>query len=225
MTSTTRTLVVDSARATTNLWGEQQSLFEYYSGNVDVYNTNYFYDYTPQEDLYAVYMNSSTFRALVPPGLLPAGKSFNDQANSVFSMLNRSFMVPAIDQVQKQIDAGVSINVLSGQVDLIVDALCSRMWVDKLPWKHLGDFNNATRYPIVLDPTNPATFVNGFVQEYDNFRFISTVAAGHMEPLDQPVSAFTWANKIIAGTLDSVRVAPESPEFHAKSNLIYPALL
>jgi len=111
-----------------------------------------------------------------------------------------SFMRDGVSQVQEMIDAGLSVNVYGGQVDLIVDTLCIQGWMAKLTWGDLSGFQAATRTAFMSDDQtqSPANWA-GFVQRYKNLAFWQINKAGHMVPLDQPAAAETMMVKIITG--------------------------
>ena len=193
----------------TNLWGEQQGLYELYSDSVNVYNIRFYYDYTA-DNLLQAYVSSPEFLAKIGPGVIPAGVTFNGQANQVFAMMGKAFARDSIAQVQTLIDAGVSVNILGGQLDLIVDNLCIVNWIKKLTWSKLKTFLAAPRNAAVIDPLSLTPTVNAFVQQYANVRFWQVPGAGHMLPLDQPASAeYVFRFIITNGTVGSDKlVAP-----------------
>lgn len=192
----------------TNIWSNQQNFYDEAANGVNVYNIRYFYDYFP-ENLLANYMNGP-FRAALPKDLLiPASKQFGDQGNTLFFMMSNAFMTSGVSQVQQLIDAGVSVNIWSGQLDLIVSTLCTRSWMSSLPWSDLPNFDQALRIPFVLNQSNPDTFNNGFLQEYKNVRFWSLTDSGHCAPVDQPETASYIASYIVAnGSADKVDTTP-----------------
>lgn len=92
------------------------------------------------------YFNSPAFRSTLPAGLVPATKIYNDQDDTVFTQMSNAFMTDGTEQVQFLINAGKSVNVFSGQLDLIVDTLCTCSWINKLTWS-----------PSFSSPTPPTT--------------------------------------------------------------------
>lgn len=179
----------------TNLWGIQQNAYSVMSAGVNVYNVRFFYDYTAENYL-GPFMDT-TYRARVNqanPGLISPSKQYNDQSGNCFDYMNPSFMNDGINEMQQLIDSGISVNVWSGALDLIVDTLCTRDWIAKLPWKDLVLYQNAPRQPHSISLPQ----INGFMQEYKNFRFWSSIDAGHMTPLDQSEYASWMAEYIMS---------------------------
>jgi serine carboxypeptidase 1 len=196
--------------AATNYWGAQQNYISAYSAGVNWYNIKYYYDYTAESEMDNYIMTAFT-KSL--GSLIPAGVTFGGQASKVWDAMTGTFMNDGVHQVQEMLDAGVQVNVYSGQVDLIVDTLCIQGWMARLPWALLDSFNSALRLPFYEGSKNVA----GFVQKYKNLALWQIMEAGHMVPLDQPAAAETMFVTIIGGNSSSV------PPQHASDVGVYPS--
>ena len=179
----------------TNWWGVQQGVISYFTANVNWYNVMTNYDYTADGQL-NTYLAGPFTQKLGP--LIPPNVSYGGQGNDVFNFMQGSFMFDGVHQVQEMIDAGVSVNVYGGQIDLIVDTICIQKWISKLEWSDLPVFWQQPRIPI-YPPVCPNFNCNvkGFVQRYKNFAYWQVMGAGHMVPLDQPWTAETMMKMII----------------------------
>ncbi len=107
---------------------------------------------------------------IVPPNI-----SFGATGGLVFSTLSDAFMRDSISSVDYLIQNGVHVNVLSGQLDLIVDVLCSEAWIAKLAWSGLPAFNAAQENVISIGGVPQA-----MLQQYQNFHLWKVFRAGHM---------------------------------------------
>lgn len=180
-------------------WGVQQDIISFYTANINWYNDMYYYDYTA-DNVLNTFLGTNFTKMLGK--LLPSYVQYNAQSNEVFSMMNESFMIDAISQVDELLAMGFEVNVYSGQLDLIVDVLCIEGWMKKLRWISLSQFLKQPRVPI-YENNNVFGNVAAFTQQYKNLRLWNIMKAGHMVPLDQPWTAETMFATII-GTNSSV---------------------
>jgi len=164
----------------TNLWGIQQSLAENFAAGVNFYNFKYFYDYLPDQGMYAL-MNGAIRQKL---GIIPANVTWGGQSNSVFTYMEGDFMRPAIDKVDQLLANGYQVVVYGGQLDIIVDIICIDSWIQQLSWPGLDNFNDAPR---VVQTVSQVP--NGFLKSYKNFSLWNILNAGHMVPYDNPEMA------------------------------------
>merc|ERR1711991_1020395 len=193
-----QSLKAGNGNGATDEWAAQQTAIGAATSNVNWYNTLYYYDYTAEEQ-FDEFVQSKFTQEL--GSLIPQGVSWGSQASQVFNYMSGSFMNDGIAQVQQMIDAGVSVNVYGGQVDLIVDTLCIQAWMDKLPWSNLSEWKSAGRNSF----TEPGKFnVAGFVQSFKNFAFWQINKAGHMVPLDQPWAAEYMMATIVGGDVSKI---------------------
>jgi serine carboxypeptidase 1 len=186
----------------TNWWGAQQNAISTYTNGVYWYNDLYYYDYTA-DNQFETFAQTTLQTEL--GSLIPSGVNFDSQATTVFNAMSNAFMRDGVSQVQTMINANVSVNVYSGQVDLIVDTLCIQRWISKLQWSDLPQWLSAPRVP--FQESNDQN-VAGFVQSYKNFAFWQINKAGHMVPLDRPWSAEYMFATIIGA--DTSNIPPSS---------------
>lgn len=70
----------------------------------------------------------------------------------------------------------LSVNVLTGQLDLIVDTPGTVLWVDRLKWPGAQTWNSvASRNPLIING-----FIEGYVKQVDNLALYWVDRAGHM---------------------------------------------
>lgn len=129
-------------------------------------------------------------------GVIPQNVTWGGQAEDVFSYMAGDFMRPVVDIVDKLLAAGVNVTVYNGQLDLIVDTMGQELWVKRLKWKGLPEFNKLKWTPLD-DPAQPG-ITGAFCKTYKNFAFYWILKAGHMIPSDQGPMALQML-KMITG--------------------------
>jgi len=186
----------------TNLWGRTEQVIMQVADGVDFYNI------LKKERLPLYYANTKEWKALevlydnevsqvysytlgvlmngiVKKALkIPANRSFGKQSRQVFSENSGDFMKPVISTVDELLNLGYKVVVFNGQLDLIVDTIGTNVWVQKLKWSGLNQWNNARRVPLYDQGKYPLT--GAFKKEYKNFSYYWIMRAGHMVPHDQP---------------------------------------
>ncbi|KAL0913714.1 hypothetical protein M5K25_017195 [Dendrobium thyrsiflorum] len=125
--------------------------------------------------------------------IIPENVSWDGQADLVFISLESDFMKPRINEVDELLSMGVNVTIYSGQVDLICATKGTEAWVQKLKWKELQNFNNATREPIYCEND---MVTRGFFKSYSNLHFYWILEAGHYVPVDQPCVALRMLSEI-----------------------------
>lgn len=116
--------------------------------------------------------------------IIPEDCIWGGQAPIVFLNMEGDFMKPVISIVDELLEAGVSVTVYNGQLDLIVDTMGQENWMRKLKWKELPKFRQLKWKPLHSDPRSSET--SAFVKSYKNLAFYWILRAGHMVPSDQP---------------------------------------
>jgi len=186
----------------TQLWGRTEQVIMQVADGVDFYNI------LKKERLPLFYSNRKEWKALevlyetqIPQGYsytlgvlmngivkkalnIPWGRSFGKQSRQVFQANAGDFMKPTISTVDELLDLGYKVAVFNGQLDLIVDTIGTNVWVQKMKWSGLNQWNNAERKPLYDNGKYPLT--GAFVKEYRNFSYYWIMRAGHMVPHDQP---------------------------------------
>jgi len=125
---------------------------------------------------------------------IPSTVSWGGQANNVFTALETAFMQDIIAGVDFLLAKGYSVNVYSGNLDLICCTPGTLRWVDKLKWTGLSQWKSYPRVPFTPEGGKHTA---GFFKTYKNFNFWNILAAGHMVPADQPATAKTMLDGII----------------------------
>lgn len=116
-------------------------------------------------------------------GVIPKNVTWGGQAEAVFVSMAGDFMKPVVDVVDQLLTAGVNVTVYNGQLDLIVDTMGQEMWVKKLKWDGLQNFNKL-KWTALEDPQAQSQ-TGAFYKTYKNFAFYWILKAGHMIPSDQ----------------------------------------
>jgi len=171
----------------TNLWGQQQSTYEYFTGGVNVYNFLTYESYIPEGQLETL-LNGPMKQKLG----IPSNITWGGQSGDVFNAMSGQFMRSGIDDVEYLLEANYQVAVYSGQLDLIVDVICTEKWMDQLTWSGMAQFQVA--------PKNIASIngiPNGWSKQYQNLQFWAVYNAGHMVPYDNAEMAYTMFETII----------------------------
>lgn len=89
-------------------------------------------------------------------------------------------MRPGVEAVEFLLNNNVTVNVYSGQLDLIVDVLCTSDWINNglTGWPGLPVWKQQAENPITIGGVP-----QGFVRSYQNFAFWKILRAGHMVPV------------------------------------------
>lgn len=191
----------------TNLWGVQQSLYEYFTGGVNVYDVRYYSPYFCEQSA-DMYMNSAAWYSMFNKSTFPAGVSFGSQGGQVFGALGKAFMTDGIAQAQELINAGVKLCVYVAQMDLIVDTLSVSMWMNKLPWSKLAQFQHSHRHAVSgIFPKNSEVFhVDLYYKKYENLAFVQNTGfagCGHVLAGQDCGEIAKWMTKwVLSGFTD-----------------------
>ncbi|XP_004377954.1 retinoid-inducible serine carboxypeptidase [Trichechus manatus latirostris] len=192
----------------TRLWGEAEMVIEQNTDGVNFYNILTKNTTVPakessleftqshlvhlcqrhmrhlQQDALSQLMNGPIKKKLK---IIPEDYSWGAQATNVFMNMEGDFMKPVTSIVDELLEAGVSVTVYNGQLDLIVDTIGQEAWVRKLKWPELSTFNQLKWKALYIDPRSSET--SAFVKSYKNLAFYWILRAGHMVPADQGAMA------------------------------------
>lgn len=125
--------------------------------------------------------------------VIPKNVTWGGKSSDVFDALSEDFMKPVIDSVDMLLnETRISLNVYTGQLDLIVDTLGTLQWIDRLKWPGLKGFTNAPRKPITQ---NKVTV--GFSKSFKQFNFFWILKAGHMVPSDAGCAALSMLDMVL----------------------------
>lgn len=177
----------------TDLWGQQQNYISAACGGCNWYNAINSTDLDAQEAQLNVICSPGGFFYEQFKQIVPAGVAFGSQAGTVFTQLSDAFMrdgVYAVEFLLKR--PQIQVNVYSGQLDIIVDALCTEQWIGNMTWTGLSNYKKQSPQPIVING-----IPEGFVRSYQNFAFYRIFRAGHMVPNDNPQAAYWMLKHII----------------------------
>ncbi len=158
----------------TDLWGQQQNYIGNACDNCNWYNSINSTDLDAAEaQLNVICSPGGSFYQKVQ-NIVPSNVSFGGQANQVFSELSDAFMRSGVYAVEYLLTQPLKVNVVSGQLDIIVDALCTEMWINNMTWSGLPQFKAAPEQFI-----NIAGVPQGIWRSFTNFAFYKIFRAGH----------------------------------------------
>jgi len=187
-------IAANDGNKATDLWGQQQ---QYISNACDGCN---WYNSINSTDLDAA--ESQLNKNCQPGGsfyqkvqsAIPSNVNYGSQSGQVFSHLSDAFMRSGVWAVEFLLKSGVHVNVYSGQLDIIVDALCTETWINNMTWTGLSTWKQQPEVGISIDGVP-----QGFVRSYKNFAFYRIMRAGHMVPHDNAPMAFKMVQDVING--------------------------
>lgn len=181
-------------REATDLWGQQQQLVSSMCAGCNWYDALNLTDTDALEsqlNANCAAPSGSFYRTIA--NVVPPNVTFNSQGGIVFDAMSDAFMLPAVDAVEFLLNNGVQVHVYNGQVDLIVDVLCTEQWVNSMTqWPQLTKWQQQQEQPIYL-----AGVPQGFKKTYQNFTFWKVFRASHMVPYSNPSMAYEMMRQIL----------------------------
>jgi serine carboxypeptidase 1 len=117
--------------------------------------------------------------------------------------MSTDFMQNSTNAVERLLDAGRTVVVFSGQLDIIVDTLATENWMNNLRWKHINAWKNTDQQSIRgprETTANEFSFQTDFAyrKQYQNLDYWRILYAGHMCPLDNPVMSYEMLKSVIS---------------------------
>jgi len=187
-------LEANNGTQATNLWGEQQQYISESCDGCNWYNSINSTDTDAAEaQLNKNCHSGGSFYEYVK-SVVPSSVNYGSQAGNVFSEMSDAFLRSGVEQVVKMLQAGLKVNVYSGQLDIIVDALCTERWINNMSWPGLAKFQQQPEHNIIIDG-----IPQGFYRSFENFAFFKIFRAGHMVPHDNPEAAYQMLQMILGG--------------------------
>ncbi|KAB0800564.1 hypothetical protein PPYR_06304 [Photinus pyralis] len=126
-------------------------------------------------------------------GLLMNGKirealklnvTWGHTSGAVFNTLGEDFMKPVVDIVAKVLDkTNLKVQVVTGQLDLIVDTPGTIVWIDNMKWSRSREWSTVPRTVLSVNGVN-----EGYQKKLGNFAVYWVNRAGHMVPADNPLA-------------------------------------
>lgn len=110
--------------------------------------------------------------------------------------LTNDWMLEYQEKLPPMLDAGIRGLIYAGDQDWICNWLGNKAWATQLDWNGLDGFSKAADKPWSPDGTQ-----RGIIRSYEDFTFLQVFQAGHMVPMDQPVSALLMVNDWLDNTL------------------------
>ncbi|KAF5304999.1 hypothetical protein FQR65_LT07790 [Abscondita terminalis] len=191
----------------TNAWGATEGVIMDVSNSVDFYNilkkiktscsrkgkmlatpgkANGCYDETDAK--IEVLMNDAVKKAL------NITRNWGTQSGNVFDILAGDFMKPVTHIVEQLLtNTTLKVQVVTGQLDLIVDTPGTIVWVDRLRWQGSSSWPNIPRTVISVNDIN-----EGYKKVSGNFSVYWVNRAGHMVPADNPAAMSSILADLIA---------------------------
>ena len=187
-------LAANNGTGATDLWGEQQQYIEQACDQCNFYNAINSTNSNADEAQLAINMAPGGSFFEIIKSVIPSGVSYGSQSNEVFSKLSDAFMRPGVWAVEYLLANNVHVNVYSGQLDLIVDALCTEQWINNMSWPGLAQWQQQPEVPLNVD-----SIPEGFGRVWENFAFYKIFRASHMVPRANPAGAYLMFKEIING--------------------------
>ena len=199
----------------TDLWSEVESTIAKLTDNVDVYNIlvhnaapfpTSLFGRESVDRLYATHvqrlyedplsslMNGPIRKKL---GIIPDNVKWGGQSGNVFKYQSIDFMKTVIGDVSKLLNFGLKVVVYQGQLDMICDTPGAEIWISKLDWEGIKDFQVASRKP--LYPNLKTRNTGAFVKSFKNLELYYILKAGHMVPSDNGEMALEMVRRVLAG--------------------------
>jgi len=99
-------------------------------------------------------------------------------------------------KIPPMLASGIRGLIYAGDQDFICNWIGNKNWALQMTWDHQTDFDNAPDKQWNPDGTN-----RGMIRTAYNFTFLQVYQAGHMVPMDQPVSALDMVKAYLTNTL------------------------
>ena len=149
-----------------------------------------------QEDPLSTLMNGPIREKL---GIIPDNVIWGGQSGNVFKYQSIDFMKPVIDDVTKLLNYGLKVVVYQGQLDMICDTPGAEIWIGKLDWYGIREFQATSRKPLYPPSAVKTRNTGAFVKSYKNLELYYIMKAGHMVPLDNGEMAQEMVRRILSG--------------------------
>jgi len=99
-------------------------------------------------------------------------------------------------KIPPMLAGGIRGLIYAGDQDFICNWIGNKNWALQLQWAHQTQFDDAPD-----KPWNPDGTVRGMIRSAYNFTFLQVYQAGHMVPMDQPISALDMVKAYVTDTL------------------------
>jgi len=128
---------------------------------------------------------------------LGVNMNWNDCNNPPHIALTADWVKDYQQNIPPMLAAGIRGLIYAGDQDFICNWLGNKAWALQLSWPHQSDFDNAPDKQWNPDGTN-----RGMIRTAYNFTFLQVYQAGHMVPMDQPVSALDMVKAYLTNSLN-----------------------
>ncbi|ETO20943.1 hypothetical protein RFI_16260 [Reticulomyxa filosa] len=138
-----------------------------------------------------VWLNNATVQKQ-----LGVNVKWNSCNNAPHIALNADWVKEYQQKIPPMLASGIRGLIYAGDQDFICNWLGNKAWTLQMTWDHETDFDNAPD-----KPWNPDGTERGIIRTAYNFTFLQVFQAGHMVPMDQPVSALDMVKAYLSDTL------------------------
>jgi len=115
---------------------------------------------------------------------IPKHVKWGSQSRQVFNRLAGDFMKPVIHIVEKLLnETSIEVNIITGQLDLIVATPGTVAWVNKVNWPGKAGYVSSKREYIGVN-----NVIEGYYKRFNKFALYWANRAGHMVPFDNPAA-------------------------------------
>jgi len=121
---------------------------------------------------------------------------WNSCNNPPHLALTADWMKDYQEKIPPMLGSGIRGLIYAGDQDFICNWLGNQAWSLQLAWAHQTDFDNAPYNTWIPDGT-----ARGKIRTAYNFTFLQVFQAGHMVPMNQPVSALDMVQAYLTDTL------------------------
>jgi len=117
-------------------------------------------------------------------------------ANAPHLALTADWVLDYQLKLPPMLENGIRGLIYAGDQDFICNWLGNKAWAVAMPWDHQTDFDNAMDHQWSPDGMN-----RGLIRTAYNFTFLQVYQAGHMVPMNQPVSALDMVQAYVTDSL------------------------
>lgn len=178
----------------TDLWANTEDVVEQVGAGVNFYNilhrpasSRSSFGITRAMQRQLLHLKGDKLTALMTGPIakklgIPSSVTWGSQSSDVFQALSGDFMQDVVATVDSLLTNGVKVVVYTGNLDLICCSIGTLDWMNYLHWSGYPSWKAAPRTNLV----SQAGSIVGFEKSFQNLRFFTILAAGHMIPSDQP---------------------------------------
>lgn len=129
-----------------------------------------------------------------------AGQRYRECTDPPYNALAGNDGLGVVDDVVEILEHPDKVQLLffNGIHDIVCNHVGNERFLMHLPWKHTEEWTLARRYAWFAKNDKPGQ-VSGYMQEYENLKFLKVMNAGHMVPMDVPAVAAEMMKLFVYG--------------------------